>query len=133
MKKGGWGEEDVPQLHEATPDYLSADAPNVTGQNMIPTLDAEPAPKEEEQNLTMIVASVPAYRQAMPQLGDLDKGQVRFPMIKDDTDLSILTSVFIPAVDDEDIEWVPEQLFIQVMSDIQQEKDALLPPEEKEN
>ena len=134
-KKNGWGEDAKAPMEAkeiAAPTMKDDPIAAEEDQSMIPSLDGEPAPKDEEVNLGLVIASAPAYRQTMPQLGDLERQQVRLPPVRDDTDLSLLTAVFTPAVEDEDVEWAPDQLFVSVMSDIQAEKDALLPPEEKD-
>eukprot|EP00760_Papus_ankaliazontas_P031652 PhM_4_TR5383/c0_g1_i1/m.11399/K19675/IFT43; intraflagellar transport protein 43 len=119
--KKGWGEETETNTN-------AAPIPEVTPEptTMRDTAAEEAARLEEEANLAAAVAAAPAYRSQMPQLGDLDKAEMRLPALKDDTaDLSILTSVLPPISEEEDVEWVPEQLFVQVMSDIQAENEVV--------
>eukprot|EP00759_Apiculatamorpha_spiralis_P014314 PhF_6_TR21018/c0_g1_i1/m.30209/K19675/IFT43; intraflagellar transport protein 43 len=133
--KKGWGDDlsgggagnNASDTYTA-PSHIVEDTVDTDASAAIPSLEPDPAPKEEEVNLAMVVASAPAYRQVMPQLLELERGQVRLPPLRGvEFDLSVLVGAFISNVEDEDVEWVPEQLFVQVMSDVQAEKDLLAP------
>ena len=79
---------------------------------------------EEETQLSAEVASAPVYHSLMPHLGELEKTGFRLPNLQgDEIDLSLLSSRLSVNVKEEDVEWIPEQLFVQVMSDIEHEKE----------
>eukprot|EP01059_Diplonema_ambulator_P028573 TRINITY_DN47403_c0_g1_i1.p1 TRINITY_DN47403_c0_g1~~TRINITY_DN47403_c0_g1_i1.p1 ORF type:complete len:198 (+),score=56.02 TRINITY_DN47403_c0_g1_i1:60-596(+) len=103
----------------------------VAANGLIPTLDVAPEKGEGEidaEDITKLVAEVPRnYNTQVQGLPDLEQdSQVLFPNAGDDIDISILHEVITNCTqkDDEDVEWVPTQLFHQLRAEIQAEKDA---------
>jgi|EP00670_Eutreptiella_braarudii_P007000 hypothetical protein len=99
-------------------------------QQAIPELE-----NEGEEDFTKEIAEAPKNYEGLkvPQLAELEK-ESHFPLPNtwDDIDISILTSILSPAVEDEDIEWEPNQLFSQLTSELQFERDLQV-SEEKPN
>eukprot|EP01064_Diplonema_japonicum_P006223 TRINITY_DN14146_c0_g1_i1.p1 TRINITY_DN14146_c0_g1~~TRINITY_DN14146_c0_g1_i1.p1 ORF type:complete len:184 (+),score=39.33 TRINITY_DN14146_c0_g1_i1:54-605(+) len=111
---------------------------SMAANGLIPTLDIAPEKGEEidPEDITKLVAEAPRnYNTHVQGLPDLEQDtQHQIPTGGDNVDLTILNEVITGCgpKDDEDVEWVPQQLFHQLRADLQAEKDAQDKDSEKE-
>ncbi|KAH9588906.1 Intraflagellar transport protein 43 [Trypanosoma melophagium] len=78
--------------------------------------------KEEKERLVNQVAEVPVgYNASMPKLSELDISNIWndfLQVIHQDLDMSALTACLSQHLDDEDVPWNPDMLFVQLTSDM---------------
>ena len=75
----------------------------------------------EVEDLTGAVAAAPVeYHRTMPKLAELAQGGSKLSNLQqqEGIDLSLLTSVLVGDLDDEDVPWIPELLMVQLTSEL---------------
>eukprot|EP00669_Euglena_mutabilis_P005359 TRINITY_DN16800_c0_g1_i1.p1 TRINITY_DN16800_c0_g1~~TRINITY_DN16800_c0_g1_i1.p1 ORF type:complete len:204 (-),score=47.13 TRINITY_DN16800_c0_g1_i1:229-765(-) len=112
-------DEDVVDAAEPS----STRAPKAVEESAIPDLE-----NEGDEDLTKEVAAAPRHYDAMrvPLLAELEReGHLPLPVSWDaDIDISTLTQFLSPNVEEEDVEWDPAQVFSQLTSELQLERDT---------
>eukprot|EP00906_Rhabdomonas_costata_P030797 RCo043566 len=123
VQGANYGEDEDGEPEMSKPTKPAAD------ESAIPELE-----NQEDEDITRDIAEAPRHEVSkVPQLADLEK-DTPFVMhtMRDEVDLSLLLSVISPPVtDEEDVEWEPAQLFSQLASELQMERDSATVPEEK--
>eukprot|EP01012_Entosiphon_sulcatum_P016855 TRINITY_DN21727_c0_g1_i1.p1 TRINITY_DN21727_c0_g1~~TRINITY_DN21727_c0_g1_i1.p1 ORF type:complete len:193 (+),score=50.43 TRINITY_DN21727_c0_g1_i1:71-649(+) len=92
------------------------------GGQAIPQLE-----NDGDEDITQQIADAPRNYEGLkvPLLSELEQeGHFPLPSTTEDIDITVLTSVLSPSVDEEDVEWEPNTLFSQLASEIQAERDA---------
>eukprot|EP01060_Flectonema_neradi_P017495 TRINITY_DN24379_c0_g1_i1.p1 TRINITY_DN24379_c0_g1~~TRINITY_DN24379_c0_g1_i1.p1 ORF type:complete len:191 (+),score=57.64 TRINITY_DN24379_c0_g1_i1:64-636(+) len=138
-KKGGWDTGPTPEQLEAAQReqekkfeerYFGNDTDTAVAANgLIPALES-PLEKEgiDTEDITKVVAEAPRnYSTQVQGLPDLERdGIQQLPNNGDDIDITVLYDAAIANTvnDDEDVEWLPNALFQQIRSELQNEREA---------